>query len=77
MQAGVEPANGGFANRSVRPLRHCIVYKHSNMLWHNYWYIFFIILWLESTLIGLFLVLGLLTLDIFEAGLLDHCIIYF
>lgn len=25
MQAGVEPANGGFANRSVRPLRHCII----------------------------------------------------
>ena len=28
MQAGVEPANGGFANRSVRPLRHCIIRKH-------------------------------------------------
>lgn len=24
-QAGVEPANGGFANRSVRPLRHCVI----------------------------------------------------
>jgi hypothetical protein len=26
MQAGVEPANGGFANHSVRPLRHCILF---------------------------------------------------
>ncbi len=31
MQAGVEPANGGFANRSVRPLRHCII-LYSNIL---------------------------------------------
>lgn len=26
VQAGVEPANGGFANRSVRPLRHCTIH---------------------------------------------------
>src|SRR4051812_11687940 len=35
-QAGVEPANGGFANRSVRPLRHCVItcikFSHSSII---------------------------------------------
>ncbi len=30
-QAGVEPANGGFANRSVRPLRHCVIHFNSKV----------------------------------------------
>ena len=30
VQAGVEPANGGFANRSVKPLRHRVFYCLNN-----------------------------------------------
>lgn len=34
-QAGVEPANGGFANRSVRPLRHCVIILSSLKFFHS------------------------------------------
>lgn len=34
---GVEPMNGGFANRSVRPLRHCTeLYMRNKLVKDNY-----------------------------------------